>query len=89
MERKGWVSKLQKYGSCEEGAERGMWGGSLEEVNLCIEGKGYKVECIYWEQDCQRVGAEVEEIVRKHPKLSGYILEISLQVTLVQKSKSG
>lgn len=57
MERKGWVSKLQKYGSCEEGAERGMWGGSLEEVNLCIEGKGYKVECIYWEQDCQRVGA--------------------------------
>lgn len=32
---------------------------------------------------------EVEEIVRKRPKLSGYILEISLQVTLVQKSKSG
>lgn len=51
------MSKWNKCGCCEEGTKRGVWCGFLEEVNLGIEDKGYKAECVSCELHRQRGGA--------------------------------
>lgn len=80
---------MNKCGSCEEGTERGVCGSFLEEVNLGIEDKGCKAECVSCEHIARGEGHEApgtRDGYETNPRHAGSILEVSLQVTLGQKS---